>query len=232
MFAFMRSLFGVIGFTLFVLSCSAVSAQERMRGEREIGIGVRGALGSANITFQPSQSREGRRSYEFGVAFRLAQQKYLGLALELLYAQTGYKTIEYTPRVTGHPVTVGQPFECRESWLRLPLFMHLKFPMSFFQVDVLAGGYTDYLLSEEIGATIATLHREKLYLSTYNRLGVGIEGGAGLGVHTPIGNFMLEYRTWYRLTNLYERERVPKQDEPRSNVRNQSVGVAYYYVFR
>ena len=110
--------------------------------------------------------------------------------------------------------------------------MHLKFPISFFQVELLAGGYADYLLDERIGATTSTLYKQPLYFSTHNRLGVGIEGGAGLGIHTPVGNFMLEYRTWYRLTNLYSRDRVSKQDEPRSNVRNQSVGLAYYYVFR
>lgn len=220
---------------LFLWLCCgqlSISAQERMRSDREVSIGVRGGIGSSNITFQPSQSREGLRSYEMGIAFRLARQKYLGLALDLLYTQTGYQTIEYTPRATGHPVNVGQPFECRETWLRLPLFMHLRFPISFLQVELLAGGYADYLLAEKMGATAATLYRENLYLSKYNRLGVGIEGGAGLGVHTKVGNFMLEYRTWYRLTNLYNRDRVPKQDEPRSNVRNQSVAVAYYYVFR
>ncbi len=221
----------VVCVTFFVLGRSAVSAQERMRGEREVALGLRGAWGSSNITFQPSQNRQARSSYEFGLAFRLAQLKHLGMVCELLYAQTGYQTTEYTARVTGHPVPTGQPFECREAWLRLPLFMHLKFPLSFFQVEVLGGGYADYLLSEQIGATSTSLYQQTLYLSTHNRLGVGIEGGAGLGVRTPIGNFMLEYRTWYRLTNLYDRERVPRQDEPRSNVRNQSVGVAYYYVF-
>ena len=116
----------VVCVTFFVLGRSAVSAQERMRGEREVALGLRGAWGSSNITFQPSQNRQARSSYEFGLAFRLAQLKHLGMVCELLYAQTGYQTTEYTARVTGHPVPTGQPFECREAWLRLPLFMHLK----------------------------------------------------------------------------------------------------------
>ncbi len=222
------------GVVFLLIACVQTSslAQERMRREREISVGVRAGIGSANITFQPSQNRKARTSYEGGIAFRLAQHKYLGMVCELLYTQTGYQTTEYSPRITGHPVALGEPFECRETWLRLPLFMHLKFPISFFQVELLAGGYADYLLDERIGATTSTLYKQPLYFSTHNRLGVGIEGGAGLGIHTPVGNFMLEYRTWYRLTNLYSRDRVSKQDEPRSNVRNQSVGLAYYYVFR
>ncbi len=225
----MNWLFSTI--TLLVVFPIVVRAQERMTGDLEMSLGVRGGYGWSNITFLPSQTHQGRNSSEFGLVFRLAKTKYLGLATELIYSRTGYQTTEYRQRPLSHPVSLGQPFECRDTWLRWPLFMHLKFKVGLFSVDLLGGAYVDYLLSEHLGASASVLQPQERYLRTHNLFGLGIEGGAGLGYETPFGLFMFEYRTWYRLSNIYRRERIPKQNEPRSNVRNQLVGIAFYYKF-
>ena len=209
---------------------SASFAQQR--GERVLALGVRGGYGRSNISFQPYQSRAQRPSQVLGASFRFTNQKYLGCVMELVYERTAYQTTEYTARREGHPVPLGTPLECQDTWLRLPFFMQLRYRLGYLYVEALGGGYVDYLLSERAGAVGASLATQPIYYSTHYPLGAGLEAGGGIGLATAWGTLMVEYRTWYRLTNLYERSRIPKQDEPRSNLRNQTVGLAYYYILR
>lgn len=218
--------------SLLGLSLLASSlAQAQQRGALEYAVGLRGGYGRSNITFQPFQSHTQRPSREFGVAFRFSNVRVLGLAVELLYARTAYQTTEYLARREGHPVPLGHPLECENTWLRLPLLLHLRHTLGVLHIEALGGGYLDYLLGERVGPSVPELARQSIYLHTHNPLGVGMEAGGGIGFVFTWGTLLVEYRTWYRLTSLYERTRIPKQDEPRSNARNQTVGLAYYYVF-
>lgn len=221
-------------FVLFVTLClllTELQAQERMSDTMRYAVGLRAGYAFSNITFQPYQTREAGNGIEMALAFRMAKIPYLGIDFELVYSQTSYKTIEYTARSPKHPVALGESLYARDTWLQIPLLLNLSFDLSLLHIDLLGGGYADFLLTEHLGRNASQLAEQKLYTAIYNRLGVGMEGGGALGIKTSIGNFMLEYRTWYRLTNLYERERIPKRDEPRSNVRNQTIGIAYYYIF-
>lgn len=222
---------------LVLLLCLLLSAfassrgVAQQRGALEYAVGLRGGYGRSNITFQPFQSHSQRPSREFGVAFRFSNVRVLGLAVELLYARTAYQTTEYLARREGHPVPLGHPLECENTWLRLPLLLHLRHTLGVLHIEALGGGYLDYLLGERVGPSVPELARQSIYLHTHNPLGVGMEAGGGIGFVFTWGTLLVEYRTWYRLTSLYERPRIPKQDEPRSNARNQTVGLAYYYVF-
>ncbi|MGP1460295.1 MAG: outer membrane beta-barrel protein [Bacteroides sp.] len=224
---------GLALFASLLLSLlSQLTALAQQRGERVLTVGVRGGYGQSNISFQPHQSREQRPSMEFGAAFRFTNLPHLGCSLELLYSRTGYQTTEFRERREGHPVPLGEPLECQDTWLRLPFLLHLQYTLGYLHAEALGGGYIDYLLSERVGAVGTPLVPQPIYFHTHNPFGAGLEAGGGIGLATRWGRFMIEYRTWYRLTNLYERPRIPKQDEPRSNPRNQTVGLAYYYILR
>ena len=60
---------------------------------------------------------------------------------------------------------------------------------------------------------------------------MSILGGIGVGLNTRIGSFVVEYRTFYRLTSLYAGAQLPKLDMPRSNMRGQEASLSYYYTF-
>ena len=40
---------------------------------------------------------------------------------------------------------------------------------------------------------------------------------------------MLEYRGFYRFTDLYRRDRTPMQEEPRQGLRGQMLSLSCYY---
>lgn len=230
----LRSLGRYVGVLLLVLC--ALLRPEALRGQvfqvdtLRYAVGLRGGLGPSSITIMPYQPRSGQLGFEGGLMFQLAVQKHLGMRLELNYGQTGYKTVEDRLRKGGEESWVNRVISARQSWVNLPILLVLEYAFGPVVIRADGGGYFDYLLSERVGVA-GGVRRQALSLSTHGRFGVGLCGGGSIGVNTPVGEFFIEYRSGYRQTDLYNRGRIPKVSEPRSNVHNQIIGVGYLYKF-
>ncbi|PIE83778.1 MAG: hypothetical protein CSA07_05140 [Bacteroidia bacterium] len=208
----------------------AGGAQEVKVDTLTFKVGARAGVGISSITFQPYQYRRSGLKLEGGLVFGISAEKYFGMQLEVNFARTGYETVELRPRKGGAREWVGQWLRVENVWLQLPLVTDLHYKYKRLLLRLQGGGFLDYLLAEQAGIGGRT-ERMALQSWAYNRLGVGMCGGGGLGMATGIGDFHLDYRFYYRLTNLYARERIAGVNEPRSNLRQHSISITYTRTF-
>lgn len=199
-----------------------------------VGLGVRGGVAFSGITIRPYQETTSRTALEGGVVCRFLNSYIgpigFGLLLELNYATSSYGTVEYSLRPGAAENLRGVEAECTTQWFYLPMFLQVEYKIHYFCFQLAGGVYGDYLLSEQFGLKGDLLHL-KTHSSYYHKFGWGVGGGGSVGVDTPYGAFMLEYRYRRRLTDLYRRQRIPAADEPRSALYAHSISVVYYYSF-
>lgn len=193
-----------------------------------VSFGVRGGVGQSSVSFRPYQQGQSGRAFDVGVFVRLRGDMPLAMQVEFGYMRTGYTTREFTAR-NGMPEDwLGRDLQVTQHWATLPVMGDFAYSIGWFGFRVFGGAMVDYLLGETLQAEGRRL-AQKLYEGLYHRLGVGVLGGGGLGVVLPIGSIMLEYRGFYRFTDLYRRDRTPMQEEPRQGLRGQMLSLSYYY---
>ncbi|PID90501.1 MAG: hypothetical protein CSA97_02575 [Bacteroidetes bacterium] len=207
-----------------------VKAQDVTVDTITLTVGARVGVGISRITFQPFQPRYPGLKAEGGVVFGVSAERYFGMQVELDFARTAFETVEAHQRKIGQKEWIGERLKVENLWLQLPILAegHYRYKRLLMRLQV--GGFLDYLLIERAGIGGA-MERMDLKSWAYNRLGVGVCGGGGLGIATSFGNFHLDYRFNYRLTNLYDRERIPGANEPRSNPRDHGLSITYTYTF-
>ncbi len=193
-------------------------------------VGARLGVGISRITFDPFQPRYGGLKVEGGALFGISAERYFGMQVELNFARTAYATVEARQRKVGLREWIGERLQVENLWLQLPILAEGHYQYKRLLMRLQVGGFLDYLLVERAGIGGA-MERMKLQSWAYNRLGVGVCGGGGLGIATRLGSFHLDYRFNYRLTNLYDRERIPAANEPRSNLRDHGLSITYAYTF-
>lgn len=210
---------------------SAVHAQGT--DSLRIAVGGRGGAGVSNVHYQPYQETNHGLMYEGGLTLRMTRNQYVAFLLELNYLHTSHSTKEYAVREyvqTPYFTSNEEAFlQCHQDWVTLPLLMQVYYNFPWFTLQVVGGGVVDYLWNERLQYGSTPLGRQPLYWSTHHCLGLGMAAGAAVGLTTPVGVFLLEYRFTYRVIDVYARKRIPRVAEPVSRLLSHYVGLSYYY---
>lgn len=216
---------------LFTISLQ-LTAQET--GDLNLDIGLHGGGGFSSITIRPYQPTSSRPALVLGITIRVLNTKIgpldFGLQLEGNYSHLSYATTNYTMPNYNQIAPEDNRAISLTQWIAMPLMLLIQWKTGYFCLQATGGAFADYLLNETFGPKEGFQHMSK-HPSTYQILGFGAGGGAAIGVDTPIGTFLIEYRSNYRLANLYRRELLPGADQPRSNIKTQLFGLVYYYSF-
>lgn len=204
----MKRLFTLLATLLLTGSLAAQVGELR----DEIAVGFNGGYNLSSVDFSPTIKQGLQPGYTGGVTLRYTTEKYFSLIcaaqMELNFAQRGWnETIDDGSNNTYHRTT---------NYVEIPFFAHLGWGkeergMQFF---INAGPQIGLFLNdtEHYGFTSEepwdTSNRPNNLTAQYgkkveNMLEYGIAGGLGMELKTGIGNFILEGRYFFGLSDMY-----------------------------
>lgn len=194
---------------LTALLTSATALGQAGEQRYNLAVGINGGMNLSSATFSPSIRQQNLPGINGGITARYISEKYLkaicGLQLELNFAQRGwdeyyqdYPTLSYTRTM---------------NYLEVPMLMHMAFGRDRgVQFFVHLGPQIAFLLGdsekqdgdwEGTLATGASLVTEQHGKPIDNCFDYGITGGLGLELRTRAGNFLVEGRYYYALSDFY-----------------------------
>lgn len=192
---------------IFMLTASNVNAQiSDMRNN--LAVGINGGLNFSSVSFSPNIKQSTLQGITGGITVRYISEKYFsmicGLQMELNYSQKGWK--EKIEDGTNNT------YQRTLNYVEIPFLAHVAFGkergMRFF---INAGPQIGFFINdkeEKGGDPWNTNYRPNNVTAQYgksveNKFEYGIAGGLGLELRTGIGNFLLEGRYFYGLSDFY-----------------------------
>lgn len=219
---------------IIILSLAALTASAQIEEPRSIfELGVSGGMNLSKMDLQPSLRQKMLKGANGGLSIRYTSEKYFSMIcaaqLEVNYSQRGWeeefdKELPYTFTRTLNYIEV--PFLAHLAWGQEPrglqFFINLGPQLGFFLGD-----------EEEYGGGLDPATRPESIRPIYgkeveNKFEYGIAGGAGLEWKTKAGNFFVEGRYYYGLSDIFHNSKT--DDFGRSA--NQTITVRLGYSVR
>lgn len=217
-----------------IFSLAALTASAQIEEPRSIfELGVSGGMNLSKMDLQPSLRQKMLKGANGGLSIRYTSEKYFSMIcaaqLEVNYSQRGWeeefdKELPYTFTRTLNYIEV--PFLAHLAWGQEPrglqFFINLGPQIGFFLDD-----------EEEYGGRLDPATRPESIRPIYgkdveNKFEYGIAGGAGLEWKTKAGNFFVEGRYYYGLSDIFHNSKT--DDFGRSA--NQTITVRLGYSVR
>ena len=178
-----------------------------------LAIGFNGGYNLSRVDFSPTIKQELQPGLTGGFTLRYTTEKYFALIcaaqLEVNFAQRGWNELiddgtrnTYT-RTTNY---VEIPFFAHLGWGKeergLQFFVNVGPQLGFFLNDEEHYGYTlpDYPWKPEMRPNNMNMQYGK---EVENTLEYGIAGGLGMELKTAIGNFLIEGRYFFGLSDMF-----------------------------
>jgi hypothetical protein len=202
-------IYAVLCFSLMV---SAARAQIIITTPYEFSAGVSGGTTFSSVTFSPKVEQTMLRGMTFGLTGRMTMGKYVGLQLEVNYAQQGWD--EFFELATGEtaegPEKPGTDYRYtrRLNYLQIPFYTRVQFGGKKVKGFINAGPQLGCLISESTdenpdGGVQPGRYNEQHGMPVEKKFEWGISGGAGIEIRTGIGYFLLEGRYFYSFGDIY-----------------------------
>lgn len=197
---------------LLLLGCIGLPGAYAQMGEmrNNLSVGVNAGINLNSVSFQPSVKQKNLQGINGGLTLRYISEKYFnmicGAQLELNFSQHGwdeyyedFPDLQYTRKMNY----VEIPFLAHLAFGRekgLQFFLHMGPQIGFFLSDsyTISEGWEDAL------SWNPNLNVEQHDKKVENKFDYGIAGGAGVELRTKAGNFVLEGRYYYALSDFYK----------------------------
>lgn len=195
----------VISVFFALTALSAMAQVGEMRNN--FSIGVNGGVNINSVSFDPSIKQGSLSGITGGITARYISEKYFamicGIQAELNYSQHGWKEV-YEESTDSYSRTMN--------YVELPLLAHLAFGRDRgVQFFLNLGPQVGFLLSEseKYEYTSETWEPKGGVKDQYgkmadNKFDYGIVGGAGFELRTKAGNFLVEGRYYFALSDFYK----------------------------
>lgn len=174
-----------------------------------LAIGINGGVNLSSVSFEPSIKEKTFLTPSFGVTIRYISERYLkmfcGIQAEINYSQRGWKE--------NIDDGTGDTYQRSMNYVEVPLMAHLAFGKdkgygARFVLNL--GPQIGYLLGESEKKSEAWHPNERPsgVIWQYGKMAeskfdYGIVGGVGIEARTGIGNFLLEARYYFGLSDFY-----------------------------
>ncbi|MDR2916206.1 MAG: PorT family protein [Tannerella sp.] len=204
---------------LFLGIASVIKAQIIVTTPYEFSIGVSGGTTFSSIDFRPKVTQSMLMGTTFGLTGRMTMGKYVGIQVELNYAQQGWKEkFESDDQAQTEEGTTEEledlskyKYNRRLSYIQLPFYTRVQFGKNNVKGFINAGPQIGYMISESTdenlnGETPGKIN-EQHSMPVEKKFEWGISGGAGIEIRTGIGYFLLEGRYLYALGDIYNTTR-------------------------
>ena len=216
---------------ILMLTASATAQVEQPRNILEIG--VAGGLNMSQMDMQPKIGQKYLNGLNGGISIRYTSEKYFSMIcaaqLEINFAQRGWKEDFDDETGNGYSHTLNYievPLLAHLSWGKeehgLQFFVNMGPQFGFFISE--SEEYTGSWLPEERPQSIRPIYGK----TVENKFDYGIAGGLGLELKSGIGNFILEGRYYYGLSDIYGNSKI--DDFGRSA--NQTISIRLGYSVR
>ena len=211
------------------MACTVATAQvESPRSSLEVG--VAGGMNLSRMELQPSIRQGFRQGINGGISARYTSEKYFSMIcaaqIEVNFAQRGMiedfddGTSNYYSRLTNY---IEVPFFAHLSWGKekrgLQFFLNLGPQFGFFLNE--SEKYKGDWKPENRPSSIRPLYGKTIE----NKFEYGIAGGLGLEYKSSIGNFFVEGRYFYGLSDIFHNSKT--DDFGRSANTTISVRIGY-----
>lgn len=200
-----------------------------------VSVGARGGATLSSMSFSPSVEQSMLMGYTFGGVFTYAEERHVGLRVELAVTSRGWKENfeEFKDQFN---------YSRRLTYIELPVMTHIFFGGKRVKCLFNLGPQFGYMISESISANFDYQHpdqvpdfpthnrqNEQLYAPVKNHFDYGIVGGVGAEfIINKKSSIQLEARYYFGLGNIYPSS---KKDTFAAS-RNQTISVALAYMFR
>jgi hypothetical protein len=203
----------IIRYIFFFFLCSfAITSKAQIGKQRNTwSVGVN--LGSTlnKVDFIPSIKQNTQQGLTGGVTLRYISEKFFsmicGTQIEVNFAQKGWKENHQDDSYT---------YERSMNYIEIPFLVHLAFGKEKrgAQFFINAGPQINFLLSEKEkkGGNWENVSAPQYGYFADKKFDYGITGGAGLEIKTDIGNFLLEGRYYYGLSDFYNNTKKDQFD--------------------
>ncbi|MDE6283079.1 MAG: PorT family protein [Muribaculaceae bacterium] len=218
--------------TAVMLLMACITAMAQRHYIPHVHVGVHGGASLSSQSFYPSVKETMLPGMTFGVSFRYAEERHVGLMAELNIEQRGWKenfegaTFEFQRRLT---------------YIELPLMTHIFFGSRTFKGFFNLGPEVGYMIGDKVTANFPynrlpdvagfpdNRRYEQMTLDVSSRFDYGITAGAGIEFIIKRRNSItLEGRYYYGLGNIFPSAR----SDTFSASRGSSIQITLGYLFR
>ncbi|WP_297327906.1 porin family protein [uncultured Bacteroides sp.] len=202
----LKTIIGAILLTgAYVLPACAQVGEQR----HNLAVGINGGVNLNSVTFSPTVKQQNLMGINGGITARYISEKYFsmicGAQVEVNFSQHGWDEYYEDYPTIGYSRTMN--------YVDIPFLAHLAFGKDRgLQFFIHAGPQIGFLLGdsekisgnwEEVLANGANIVTEQHGKSIDNKFDYGITGGAGIELRTKAGNFLVEGRYYYALSDFY-----------------------------
>lgn len=220
---------------LLIAVAAIVSLKAQTHYVPHIMVGGRAGMTMSSLTFSPGVEQKMAMGYTFGASFTYAEERHVGLRVELGISQRGWKE-------DFGELNDQFNYERKLTYIELPVLTHIFFGGRKVKCLFNLGPQFGYLISESVNANFDYMHPdqvpgfptrnrnyEQLYMNVQNKFDYGITAGAGVEyVINKKNSIQLEIRYYFGLGNIYP---ASKKDIFSAS-RNQTISAALAYQFR
>ncbi len=198
----------MIGTALLAGACTLPAGAQVGEQRRNFAVGINGGINLNSVSFSPTVKQKNLTGINGGVTARYISEKYFGMIcgaqVEINFSQHGWDEYDEDYPTLGYTRTMN--------YAEIPFLAHLAFGkdrgMQFF---IHAGPQIGFLLNNDWKikgdwnntASSAYITVEQHRKPIDNKFDYGIAGGAGIELRTKIGNFVVEGRYYYGLSDFY-----------------------------
>ena len=188
-----------------IVSCTTAMAQ--LQDQRSnFSLGFNGGVNMSSVSFTPTIDQASLMGPQFGITARYISEKYFkmicGIQAEVNYSQRGWKEVMEEGFTDG-------AYQRKMNYVEVPLMAHLAFGKdkgygARFVVNL--GPQIGFLINEKEEITGHPENQTSRSTEQYgkmaeNKFDYGLIGG--LEIRTGIGNFILEARYYFGLSDFY-----------------------------
>lgn len=196
----------VIGLTIFIIPLQAQVGDLR----HNLSLGINGGINLNSVSFSPTVRQQNLMGITGGFTVRYISERYFkmicGAQIEINYSQHGWD--EYYKDYPNYGYTRTM------NYVEIPFLAHLAFGKEprGIQFFIHAGPQIGFFLNDsytiqgdwnELAQNYNNIVTEQHEKAIDNKFDYGIAGGAGLELRTKAGNFILEGRYYYALSDFY-----------------------------
>lgn len=202
----------IIGAIFLVCASTYIQPAQAQIGEQRhnLAVGINGGINLNSVSFSPSVEQKNLMGINGGITARYISEKYFsmicGAQIEINFSQHGwdeyyedYPDLSYTRTM---------------NYVEIPLLAHLAFGRERgLQFFIHAGPQIGFIFSDSekiagdwdntVAESYTNITVEQHGKSIDNKFDYGITGGAGLELRTKAGNFLVEGRYYYALSDFY-----------------------------
>lgn len=221
-----------ISLSLFLTAFANQEACAQRHYIPHVHVGVHGGVSLSRQSFYPSIKEGMLSGAQFGLSFRYAEERHVGLLAELNIEQRGWKE-----DFEEHPFE----FQRRLTYIELPIMTHIFFGSRTVKGFFNLGPEVGYMISDKAAANFPYMslpdvkdfpsnrRYEQMKIEVSNRFDYGITAGAGVEfVIRRRHSVTLEGRYYYGLGNIFPSARK----DTFSASRGSSIQITLGYLFR